>query len=56
MGKDATCSSAPRNEGKSVFIFCHQMAAGFPDMFYNFFLVKNRKIAKNSTTTKGREK
>jgi hypothetical protein len=26
------------------------------DMFCNFYLVKNHKIAKNSTTTKAREK
>jgi hypothetical protein len=32
------------------------MAAWFPDMFCNFYLVKNLKIAKNLTTTKGREK
>jgi hypothetical protein len=27
------------------------VAAWFPDMFRNFYLVKNRKIANNSTTT-----
>ncbi len=32
------------------------MAAWFPDMFCNFYLVKNGKIAKNSTITKAREK
>jgi hypothetical protein len=32
------------------------VAAGFPDMFCSFYLVKNCKIAKNTTTTKGREK
>jgi hypothetical protein len=31
--------------------FCHQVAAWFPDIFSNFHLVKNHKIAKNSTTT-----
>jgi hypothetical protein len=36
--------------------FYHQVAAWFPDMFCNFYLVKNNKIAKNSTTTKAREK
>ncbi len=44
------------NEGKSSTSFCHQVAACFPDMFCNFYLVKNPKIAKNSTTTKAREK
>ena len=49
-------SKAWTNEGESATRFCHQQAALFPDMFCNFYLVKNQKIAKNSTTTKGREK
>ena len=32
------------------------MAARVPDMCCNFYLVKNHKIDKNSTTTKAREK
>jgi hypothetical protein len=32
------------------------MAAWFPDMFLNFYLVKNPKTAKNLTTTKAIEK
>jgi hypothetical protein len=32
------------------------LAALFSDMFCNFYLVKNHKIANNSTTTKAREK
>jgi hypothetical protein len=32
------------------------VAAWFPDMFCNFYLVKNHKIAKNSTTTKAKGK
>jgi hypothetical protein len=44
------------NEGKSAASFCHQVAAWFPDMFRNFYLAKNNKVAKNSTTTKAREK
>jgi hypothetical protein len=36
-----------RNEGKSAASFCHQVAAWFPDMFCNFYLMKNHKIAKN---------
>jgi hypothetical protein len=43
-------------EGKSAAIFCCQVAAWVPGMFCNFYLVKNHKIAKNSTTTKAREK
>jgi hypothetical protein len=42
--------------GESAASFCHHVAAWFPDMFCNFYLVKNHKIAKNSTTTKAREK
>jgi hypothetical protein len=45
------------NEGKSAASFCCQVAAGFPDIFYNFYMVKHHKIAKYSmTTTKAREK
>jgi hypothetical protein len=45
------------NEGKSAASFCHQVAvAWFPDMFCNFYFVKNHKIDKNSTTTKATEK
>jgi len=32
------------------------VAAWFPDMFCNFYLVKYCKIDKNSTNTKAREK
>jgi hypothetical protein len=32
------------------------VAAWVPDMFCNFYLVKNHKIVKNSTTAKAREK
>jgi hypothetical protein len=41
---------------KSVASFCCQVAAFFPDMYCNFYLVKNNKIAKNSKTAKAREK
>jgi hypothetical protein len=44
------------NEEGSAASFCHQLEALFPDMFCNFYLVKNHKIAKNSTTIKAREK
>jgi hypothetical protein len=30
---------------------CHQVAELAPDMFYNIYLVKNFKVAKNSRTT-----
>jgi hypothetical protein len=42
--------------GKSAASFCRPMAACVPDMFCNFYLVKNNKIAKYSATTKAREK
>jgi hypothetical protein len=42
------------NEGESAASFCHQLAALFPDMFCNFYLVKNHKIAHNSTTAKAK--
>jgi hypothetical protein len=32
------------------------VTARVPDMFRNFYFAKNHKIAKNSTTTKAREK
>jgi len=44
------------NEGKSAASFCFQVAAWVPNMFCNFYKVKNLKMAKNSTTTKVREK
>jgi hypothetical protein len=42
-------------KGKSAASFCRQVAAWFPHMFCNFYLMKNHKIANNSTTTKARE-
>ncbi len=44
------------NEGKSAASFSHQVAAFIPDMFWNFYLVKNHKIANNSATIEAREK
>jgi hypothetical protein len=44
------------NEVKSAASFCHEVAALVPDMFCKFYLVKNNKITKNSTTAKDREK
>jgi hypothetical protein len=45
-----------KNEGESAASFCRQVAAWVPDMFCNFYLVKNLKIANNSATTVAREK
>ncbi len=45
------------NQAKSAARLCHQVAAGVPDMFCNFYLVKNHKISHNSIiTSKAREK
>jgi hypothetical protein len=44
------------NEEISAAGFCRQVAAWVTDMFCNFYLVKNHKIANNSTTTKARDK
>jgi hypothetical protein len=44
------------NEGKSVASFCCLVAALVPDMFCNFYLVKNHKIANNSAATQAKEK
>ncbi len=41
-------------EGKSAANICYQVAAWFPDMFCNFYLVKN--LEKNSITTLAKEK
>ncbi len=45
-----------RNEVKSAANFCPQVAAWFPDMFCNFYFLKNIKVAKNSTIATAREK
>jgi hypothetical protein len=43
--------------GESAASFCRQVSALVPDMFCNFYEVKNHKIVKkNSTTTKSTEK
>jgi hypothetical protein len=44
------------NEGISAASYCRQVEAWFPVMFLQLYLVKKHKIAKNSTTTKDREK
>jgi hypothetical protein len=44
------------NEGNSAASFCSQVAVLVPDMFFIFYLVKNHKIAKDSTITNAREK
>jgi hypothetical protein len=42
--------------GIQLTSFCHQLAALLPELFCNLYLVKNHKIAKNSTTTTASEK
>ncbi len=44
------------NEGKSAASICRQVAAWVPEMFCNFYFVKNDKIVYNSTAIKAREK
>jgi hypothetical protein len=44
------------NEGKSAASFCSKVAALVPDMFCNFYFVKNHKIAKSTTTIRARHK
>ncbi len=41
---------------EGIASFCHQVAALVPDIFGNFYLVKNRKNGNNSATTEAREK
>jgi hypothetical protein len=43
------------NEGESASNFCCQVVDLVPDMFCNFYSVKNHKIANNSATTEARE-
>ncbi len=44
------------NEGIAADSFCYQVAALVQDMFWNFYVVKNDKIANNSVTSQAREK
>jgi hypothetical protein len=39
------------NKNKSAASFCCQVAAWIPDMFCDFYLVKNQKIVTNDSTT-----
>jgi hypothetical protein len=43
------------NWDKSRANICHQVVAWVPDVFCNFYLVKNCRIENNSTTTNARE-
>ncbi len=43
-------------EGISAASFCRQVAALVPDMFCNFYFVKNHNIANNYATTEAGEK
>jgi hypothetical protein len=54
--KEMNVTKCYTNEGKSAASYCCQVAAWFPYMFCNFYLVKNHEIAKTSTTPKAREK
>ncbi len=38
--------------GESAASFCHQVTTWFPDMFYNFYLVKNQKMLKTQQPLK----
>jgi hypothetical protein len=49
-------SSSVLNEGKAAASFCRQVAAWVPDVFCNFYQVKNHKIANNPATSKARKK
>ncbi len=44
------------NEGILAASYCHLVAALVPDMFCNFYVVKNHKIVNNSSTAEAREK
>ena len=42
-----------KNEGKLAASICRQVAAWFPDMFCNFYLVKNHSIDENKWSKEG---
>ncbi len=54
--KHAVRGAAYVSKGVCYASFCHQVAALVADMFCNFYLVNNHKIANNSATTEAREK
>ncbi len=41
---------------KTVASFCHWVAVQFPDLFFNFYLMKNHKVANKSVAIEAREK
>jgi hypothetical protein len=45
-------AALPKNEGISAASFCPQVAAWFPDMFCNFYILKNHKIAETQQPLK----
>ncbi len=45
-----------QNEGISAASFCHQEAALLPDMFCNFYLADDQKIAKTQQPLKREKK
>ncbi len=44
------------HQDKLGAIFCFQVAEQVPDIFYNFYSVKNHKIVHNAAITEAREK
>jgi hypothetical protein len=54
VSQNVRTSNVAINEGKSATSFCCQVAAWFPDMFGIY--MKTHNMAKNSTTTKTRQK
>jgi len=56
VGQNIRGSYVTINEGISAVSICRQVAASVPDMFYNFYLVKNHKIVNNSAIPEARGK
>ncbi len=56
LQKVAMARKTRHNQDKSAGKFCHQLAAWVPDMFWNFYLLKNCKMVNNSATTEALEK
>ncbi len=52
----ALISEKQYNERKSTASFCHQVAAWYPDIFCNFYLLKNHNIEKTKQPLKPEKK
>ncbi len=52
----ASLDLIPTNLDKSAASLCRNVAARFPDVYCNFYLLKNPKIDNNLATTEAREK